>query len=411
MSDIETDPPVTPTVTDDDGTGRTGTRVNKAYHDAMVAAINHQVESATNPTLTPADIIDEVVAARGGEVDLDARLDLLALASSITTLITQTQLMGGLGAVNLDRNDDFLLWPDGDAAAALYYTLNGAGAAVARCGTGLGDTNRKVGDFCAKLTRSGTDCDLSQTLLSTAAFARADFLKGKYLTRGMWVKCSTPNIARLAIYDGVGTSYSSYHTGGGSWEWLALTRQIDSSATTLIVRACAHNSNASAYFSGGTSMLLGDSALIIGQYQPAPVQYGVLKFGLSGNLPASLTRFDAYEPARGGIVKDIQCSIKTPGTGRAVIFDVNTWDGAALTTMCTTKPQIGDGLARGGAQPDGTYARRCLRPTFGTSISAGGLLSVDLDQNGSGTAGADATVMVRTLQYATPLERFHSYND
>ena len=36
---------------------------------------------------------------------------------------------------------------------------------------------------------------------------------------GAWVKCSTANAARVYVSDVAGTSYSSYHTGGGSWEF------------------------------------------------------------------------------------------------------------------------------------------------------------------------------------------------
>lgn len=409
MSDITTSGSPRPSVTNDDGTGRTGTRWNEAFNDAWTDAVNEQVASATNPTLTPADIIDEVVTARAAYGDLDARLDDLALASSVTNLVTVSQFMGGLGGVNLVRNDDFLVWPDGDASAPWAWTLTGAGASVARTGTGLGDTNRKVGDFACLLTRAGTNCYIENALLSTTAFTRASFLQSKYVGFGCWVKCSTPNIARLQINDGIGTGSGSYHTGGGAWEFLTVTRQLDASATTLKLRGSVDTADGSAYFSGATALLL-DSNLSLGQYQPSPVLYGMMHFALAGNLAVASNQ-GRVVLARGGIVKDIQLLIKTAPVGAAAIFDVNTWDGAGYTTMCTTKPTIADGATRGGVQPDGTYARRCLRGGFGTAGLAGSEITVDTDQTGVGTVGADAVLEIRTLQYASPLERFAAYND
>jgi hypothetical protein len=217
LADTDSDP------VNDSGTGRDGTRVDETWYNAFVTAIDALIHSTNNPTITPADTIDEVVDARGSIGTLDGRIDVEHNEDGthkntgiIATFITEAQLMGGLGGVNLIRNDDFLSWPDGDSAAPVYWALTGAGASVARTGTGLGDTNRKIGDFAGKVTRAGTNCYLENILLDGTAFTRADFLRTKYIAIGVWVKCSTPNIARVAVYDGIGTSYSSYHTGGGA---------------------------------------------------------------------------------------------------------------------------------------------------------------------------------------------------
>lgn len=414
MSDIEVD---APTVTNDSGTGRDGTRADETWYDALLAAINVQVLSSTNPSLTPADAIDEVVTARGSLGALDDRLDVSinedgTLKSTATsTFITETQLMGGLGGVNLVRNDDFMVWPAGDSAAPLYWDLTGAAATIARTGTGLGDTSRKVGDFAAKVTRNGTNATLTNTLLSGTAFTRADFLKQQYIGFGVWVKCSTPNIARVSVADNTGTTYSSYHTGGGSWEFLAVTRQIDSSGTAIIVGGVVDTSDGNAIFSGATALLLQDDLDVV-QYQPSPVMYGAINFSLSGNLGAGVNQ-GRFVMARGGIVKDVQCLLKTAPVGADVIFDVNTWDGGAYTSMFSSgaRPTVADGATRAGTQPDDTYARRCVRGGFGTSISAGAELTLDVDQVGSGTTGADAVIEIRTLQYASPLERFLEHDD
>lgn len=399
---------------DDTGTGRDGTPIDEAWLDQYTDAIDEWVYSPTNPTIKPRQITDEVETARGTQASLsdwhlvehnaDGTHNLGS--GSLATFVTSSQLLGGLGGVNLVTNDDFLLWPDGDSSAPDGYTLAGAGAVIARAGTGLGDTNRKVGDFCAKITRGGADVTLTKSLLSGAAFTRAEYLKQLYACAGAWVLCSTPNVARVAINDGVGTTASSYHTGGGTWEFLAVTRQINVAATQLAFIPQVNNSDVAAYFSGGTLLVLTSNQTLT-RYVESPVVYGTIHLASSGNIGVS-TNFGRETLARSGIVKDVQCHMKTAPVGSAAIFDVNSWDGGALTSMFSTRPQIADGANDGGAQPDTTYARRCLRGWSGSSRPVGGLLTADIDQIGSGTAGADLHIDVRVLQYVSPLERYQT---
>ena len=404
---------ITIPVVNDTGTGRDGTPVDEAWSDQLLDAIDAWVYSPTNPTIQPFETTDRVEAARGTAASLDARIDLEhnedgthKLTGTLGSFVTSTQLLGGLGGVNLVTNDDYQLWPDGDSAAPDGYTLAGAGAVIARAGTGLGDTNRKIGDFCAKITRGGADVTLTKTILSGAAFGRADYLKQLYACAGMWVKCSTPNVARVVINDGVGSTASSYHTGGGAWEFLPVTRQINVAATQLALIPQVNNSDVAAYFSGGTLLILTSNQTLT-RYVESPVIYGTIHFATSGNITVA-TNVGRETPARSGIVKDVQCHLKTAPVGSAAIFDVNSWDGASLTSMFSTRPEIGDGVNDGGAQPDTTYARRCLRAFSGASRPVGGLITVDIDQIGSGTAGADLHVDVRVMQYVSPLERYQT---
>ena len=400
-----------PAYVDDSGTGRDGTVVDVAFLDAWEATINDQVASATNPTIKPKDTIDEVVTARGSKVSLDTRLD-VSLNEDGTLkaqpgYATVTQLLGGLGGVNLVQNDDFLLWAAGDAAAPGGYVLAGVGAAVARIGTGLGDTDRKIGDFACKLTRAAADLTLTRTVLDVAAFTRANFLKARYAAGGAWVLCSTANAARVAVYDGVGYAYSSYHTGGGAWEWLPVTRTINAAATRLdIIPEVKNGAGAVGKFSGLTLVII-DSNLSLPHELLCPVQVGTMHFSVAGAV-AIASNIHGYEPGRPAIVKDVQLFIKTAPTGQALKVDINSWDGAAYTSMFATVPQIADGAFRGGAQPDTTYARRCLVAQSGAALAVGGELSFDVDQVGSGAAGSDLRVEVRAMEYQSPLERFQT---
>ena len=400
-----------PAYVDDSGTGRDGTVVDVAFLDAWESTINDQVASATNPTIKPKDTIDEVVTARGSKVSLDTRLDVSlnedGTLKSQPGYATVTQLLGGIGGVNLVQNDDFLLWAAGDAAAPTGYVLAGVGAAVARIGTGLGDTDRKIGDFACKLTRAAADLTLTRTVLDTAAFTRANFLKARYAAGGAWVLSSTANAARVAVYDGVGYTYSAYHTGGGTWEWLPVTRTINAAATRLdIIPEVKNGAGAVGKFSGLTLVII-DSNLSLPHELLCPVQVGTMHFSVAGAV-AIASNIHGYEPGRPAIVKDVQLFIKTAPTGQALKVDINSWDGAAYTSMFATVPQIADGAFRGGAQPDTTYARRCLVAQSGAALAVGGELSFDVDQVGSGAAGSDLRVEVRAMEYQSPLERFQT---
>jgi hypothetical protein len=172
-------------------------------------------------------------------------------------------------------------------------------------------------------------------------------------------------------------------------------------------------SDGNAHFSGATAILVNNDMDLI-QYQASPVIYGALHFSIGGDLTAGSNQ-GRMVMARGGIVKDVQCLAKTAPTGADAIFDVNTYDGASYTSMFSAgaRPKILDAASPpvGGSQPDDTYARRCVRGAYGASIGAGSVVTLDVDQIGSGTAGADAVVEVRTLQYASPLERFLNHDD
>lgn len=49
---------------------------------------------------------------------------------------------------------------------------------------------------------------------------------GRTVSFGMWVKTSTASHAKIGIFDTAYT-YSSFHTGGGDWEWIEVTKAID----------------------------------------------------------------------------------------------------------------------------------------------------------------------------------------
>jgi hypothetical protein len=305
-----------------------------------------------------------------------------------------------LFGVNLMADPTFLIWQAGDSAAPAHYVLAGAGATIARCGTGLGDTNRKVGKFCAKVTGSGATATLTQQLLTTTTYD--DHLDALTISYGAWVRCVSGSSAKLVIDDGAATTSSAFHTGSSTWEWLTVSRSLSASATKLAAQLSVV-SGVSAHFSGPT-MTVGEVAP--GYYVSAPVTYGTIFLPSGGTLSGGANR-GRFVLARPGIIKDVQLYAETAPSGTVV--DVNTWDGSAWTTIFATPITLA--TKSGGKQPDGTYARRCITGHYGTgTIVAGGAVNFDIDSVG-GTPGADLGVQIRVMQYARPFETFLGYNE
>jgi hypothetical protein len=311
-----------------------------------------------------------------------------------------------VGGVNLLADPTFLIWAAGDALAPTHWVLSGAGAAIARAGTGLGDTSRKVGAFTAKVTAGGgAVAILEQNLLPTASFDTS--FQGLSVSMGAWVRATAASAARLRITDGVNTSFSAFHTGGGAYEFLTISGHSINAAATKLAGGMEVAISQVGYLSGPTFLM---GQIPPAAFMPAPVVYDDYTWFIAGNQAAGANKL-IIRPRRPGIVKDVQLEVATPPATQALIVDVNTWDGAAFTTMYTTKPQIPAAGAFGGARPDTTYARRCFTAGIDAATPAGSIITLDIDQVGVGTVGADLAISIRYLMYARPLEAFLAHND
>ena len=311
-------------------------------------------------------------------------------------------LARAIGGRNLVRDSAFQIWAAGDAASPTHYSLSGTGATIARTGTGLADTNNKIGSFAAKVTYGSATAFFSQRIVGSSGIT---YLRSRYLAVGAWVKSSTAGATRIYLSDDItGFMATTAHTGGGGWEWLTAVGVVNASAAAY-VDAGVYATSGSFYVSGLT-VLLGDSAPQ--DWVPSDSVVGTIYMAQAGTLAVS-TQIGTFVPYRPLLVKHVQLYSKTAPTGAALIVDVNTWDGAAYTSMFSTRPQIAISGTHGGAAPDGTYARRCLSSysgTTGTPTMAGVVLTADIDQVGSTVAGADLGIMIRALQFMNPLELF-----
>lgn len=115
----------------------------------------------------------------------------------------------------------------GTTSAPDSWTLTGTGATVARETTDVREGLRAV-----DLTNGANNAaDLGQSL-TISSTQNAD-LRSRTVTFTCDVLASAANRAFIRIDDGVGTTDSPYHTGGGAYETLAVRRTLDGSATKV----------------------------------------------------------------------------------------------------------------------------------------------------------------------------------
>lgn len=389
-------------MTDDSGTFDNGTVVNEAFVDDIFDQIDDQNHSTTNPTIKPKAITDEVVAARGNLASLDARLSAVVDDDGVpvpsASAITQAEA-AELPTTNCVLNDTFIIWAAGDSAAPTGWTLAGTGAACARAGTGLADTKRKVGNFCAKLTFGSATLTLSQDVLPTAAFSRVDHLKSEPVGFGAWVWADAASQSRVYVTDGVTTGYSSYHTGDGSWQWLSVEHTLSGSATKLQVGIAVGSGAANpAYFSGPT-LIFGDIAPA--NWRPTPNVVGTV-FLPSAGAQSTGTAKGWYTFNRMAIVKHIECNLRTAPTGATTFkVDVNKGGNSMLNSVIAFTASD----KNAGKAPDGTYANYCFAGnTLASGTTITDELTFDVDAVGSTIAGSDLAVKIRCLVFVDPFE-------
>lgn len=131
----------------------------------------------------------------------------------------------------LTRNRYFEKWLGVDTNGNLTpdtWILAGSGASITRSTTG----NRR-GTYTAAITRAGTNVTLTQSpgLLETGY--SLDTMRGRTAYAICVVTASSASQVRVGMADGVNTTYSSYHSGGGGIEELDLTFPVDKNATKL----------------------------------------------------------------------------------------------------------------------------------------------------------------------------------
>ena len=232
--------------------------------------------------------------------------------------------------INYVYNSEFVTWGDGVSVAPTGWRVVGSGVVIARDGV-----NYKFGPYGASLQRNANDCYLAQDV--SLIWSMLEVVKSRKVSIGCWIKCSTSGIARIVIADGVGTSASDYHTGGGSFEFLKVERDISASATILEIRLQVDTGNGTAVFDGAIVAFCGKPEL--DNYYPgvyAPVKT-TLYFGSVTGQAQNTTRY--YGPF-GLDALETQVSMPAPAKGilrsLRVLTDVNVASGQTLVGTIRT---------------------------------------------------------------------------
>lgn len=312
-----------------------------------------------------------------------------------------TALERTIGAQNIVGDSDFQIWIAGDATAPTLWTTAGAGLSIARTGAGLGDTSRQFGKFAAKLTSAAVAAQLYQDIVTSASFDTG--LRNLVVSCGGYVKTSTSSTARIYLYDGTTTTYSSYHAGSGAFAWLTVTAPIGAAVSGPL--------RAGLDVATGTKIgYLQALTCVLGQVPPKYPQLSAWAHGqyvieISGAQTTGTSKKIFHLPGRAGLIEDVHLLLLTAPTVTSFIIDLNTWDGAAYTSMYSTRPTIAATTQHGWAAPDSTYARRGFVGLHtAASVAAGAELTLDIDQVGSGVAGSNLTLEVRYKLAVRPLD-------
>jgi len=129
------------------------------------------------------------------------------------------------------------VWGGGAAAVPTGWALSGAGGSVSKHTTAA---EFKTGTASAALVNStGATVALLQNI--AVVTPSMTFWQSQVLTCGSWVQTSTASIGFIQIFDGIGFSGSSFHSGGGTFEFLTVSRSLSSSAGEVTLRLFAND--------------------------------------------------------------------------------------------------------------------------------------------------------------------------
>ncbi len=370
-----------------------GTKIIIEATDATVTLLHQDAGSvAGNRFITQDEHMLVIIMGQRAQLIYDATTTRWRAAHSTTGDVTSASV-----GPNLLGNPDFLIWPAGDAAAPAYWAIVGGGdATLAR------DTGETVhGHFGLELTWVGASTTVAQHIFNTGDFPGATW-EGKHFSIVCRAKATTINQARIEINDGVATTVSDFHTGGGDFELLAVTHEISPSATQIRVGMTMAVTGNVIIFDFPTAV---EGLIQPDGPRPCPSSTGTLGFLLPGDPVLTGTSLIIYSNPRPFFVNHVQVQALSAVSGTDLVIDVNHWDGAALQSIFGGAKIIlaqASSHQRQGKVPDGTYRYRCFAAAFGSARVADGEVSVDIDT--APTGGKNPLVELRGIQYQRPYE-------
>ena len=179
--------------------------------------------------------------------------------------------------------------------------------------------------------------------------------RGRTVTFGCWVLCSSPSKARISIYDNT-EAYSAYHSGSGAWEWLEVTRTISPSASYFYITLYSGTST-TAYFS--QPQLVFGLSIGAGNYAPRPGEIVWLETPVVSSALNNKSGLSTQSAATLDVEGD---SLGLIGRGaKALYWSLMAMDSASATSdcyvvLCAVSPKYAV-IASPGGLANGRYAR------------------------------------------------------
>lgn len=119
-------------------------------------------------------------------------------------------------------------------------------------------------------------------------------------------------------------------------------------------------------------------------YRAGSPQKRTYAWFISGNVAVGQEQGATFRLKYPCTIEAVELHVKTAPTGAALIVDIN----EAGTSVFSTNPEI----------DDGTFVEDGNQVFSDTELAANAELTMDVDQIGSGAAGADLTVTLEVLE-------------
>jgi len=193
-----------------------------------------------------------------------------------------------------------------------------------------GGTYTKDGSFYALKfvpTAAGDWVAWSRAVRTNAEFYQQ--FAGRTIALGCWVKTSTASHARLWIYDG-SDHYSSYHSGGGDWEWLEVSVEVSGTVTDFQVLIIADQAPA---VDGSTIVYISQPMLVLsaiigeGNYQFRDNEVIWLEKAITSNQLESYTGQGSQGPTVINLEADTEAML--PKGAKSIVVTSEVHDSAS----------------------------------------------------------------------------------
>ena len=182
----------------------------------------------------------------------------------------------------------------------------------------------RAGSLYSSYCKKGAAGDevLQHPSVGTTNIDRVEPYRGQTLTKGAYVIAWAASNIRLEIHDDVSSNNSAYHSGGGQWEWLEVTRTVDSSAAQFFTYISADADSGDTFYATDPCLVFGSS---IGAgncvNQPGEILYVEDQFLLSSfNATAHSTQGATTQNL------EVEAKLKVPKNISAIQFGLRAKD-------------------------------------------------------------------------------------